>query len=143
MRKKTVAALLFALILSLCAVPAALAEDTVYGGKIATDTEHAEMMEVWDLGDGIFRAKERMSSGISLYLTDPVLPNGETGEVVAEYALHFNEVPYNSPDKWLSVMIAGASGVKRPENAAFLSDVTRHPAALICALTDSPSILSS
>ena len=123
MRKKTVAALLFALILSLCAVPAALAEDTVYGGKIATDTEHAEMMEVWDLGDGIFRAEERVSSGISLYLTDPILPDGETGQVVAEYALHFNEVPYNSPDKWLSVMIAGASGVKRPENAAFLSDV--------------------
>ena len=123
MKKKTIAALLTALALSLCAVPAALAEDTVYGGKIATDAAHAEQMEVENLGDGIFRAEEKVSSGISLYLTEPVLADDVSGEITAEYAMHFNAVPYNSPDKWLSVMIAGTPGVKRPENAAFLSDV--------------------
>ena len=80
-------------------------------------------MEVENLGDGIFRTEEKVSSGISLYLTEPVRADDVSGEITAEYAMHFNAVPYNSPDKWLSVMIAGTPGVKRPENAAFLSDV--------------------
>ena len=59
MKKKTIAALLTALALSLCAVPAALAEDTVYGGKIATDAAHAEQMEVETSETESFGRKKR------------------------------------------------------------------------------------
>ena len=94
---------------------------TGYGDRLETDDVHAAQMTVTAVGDGVFNLRETQPSGISIFVTQPVLP--EEGAVTAEIALHFNALPWNAPDKWMAVMISQTEGIKRPENPALAADV--------------------